>query len=103
MWNVESLCGYTPKTTFWDDFSIAERMEGVAGVKGTFNRAFKQWKDEYVYLTELVMVLNHKIWQHYEKNEELAMLYERLWQQADAYACEHLSGDELQYFYSTTD
>lgn len=35
--------GYTCKTTFWMDFSIADRF-GAAAVKDTFNRAFAEWK-----------------------------------------------------------
>lgn len=79
------------------------REFGVDAVKDTYNRAFKEWKNNYKYLTELVMILNWKIWQHYEKNDELATLYNSLWEKADAYACEHLKGEELSYFYRTTD
>ena len=49
------------------------------------------------------MVLNHKIWQHYNHNEPLAKLYNTLWERADQYAMENLKGDELTYFYQTTD
>ena len=63
--------GYQPKTTFWMDFSIADKF-GIAAIKDTYNRAFKEWKTNHVYLTELVMVLNHKIWQWYQINETVA-------------------------------
>ena len=99
---MELLNGYKMTTTFWEDFSIADRF-GVAAVKDTFNRAFEEWKNDYVYLTELVIVLNHKIWQWYQVNDNLAMLYNNLWEKADAYACEHLEGDELKFFYEVTD
>ncbi len=90
-------------TTFWSDFSIADRF-GVAGIKDTYKRAFAEWKDDYVYLTELVIVLNHKIWQHWEDgNEDVARIYNELWMKADGYAMEHLKGDELNYFIRTTD
>lgn len=49
------------------------------------------------------MILYWKIWQHYAKNDELAILYNNLWKKADDYACEHLKGEELSYFYRTTD
>lgn len=94
--------GYEPKTTFWEDFSIADRF-GVEAVKDTFSRAFNEWKGDYIYLTELVMVLNHKIWQHYETNETLARIYTEFYEQADEYACDNLKGDELTYFYDTID
>ncbi len=73
MWNIESETGYKPRTTFWQDFSIADAFGGDA-VTDTFHRAFNEWKDNCVYITELVMVLNHKIAQWYEKNMELAKL-----------------------------
>lgn len=102
MWNVEALCGYKPITTFWDDFSIAE-IFGPMEVIDTYHRAFREWKGRYEYLTELVMVLNHKIWQHYEMDRDLAAIYNTLWHEADNYACEHLQGDELAYFFEVTD
>ena len=52
-------------TTFWMDFTIADHF-GKNAIQDTFNRAFKEWKSNYKYLTELVGVLNHKLWQHYE-------------------------------------
>ena len=55
------------------------------------------------YLTELVLVLNHKIWQYYETRPEFATLYNSLWEQADQYAVENLKDDELSYFYDVTD
>lgn len=102
MWNIEAMCGYKPQTTFWDDFSIADAF-GVNAIKDTYNRAFEEWKSNHIYLTELVMVLNHKIWQWYERNETIARVYNELWEKADLYACENLKGEELSYFYSTTD
>ena len=44
--------GYELQTTFWNDFSIADRF-GLSAVQDTFNRAFKEWKENYKYLTEL--------------------------------------------------
>lgn len=103
MWNIESYTGYVPKTTFWDDFSIADWF-GASAVEDTFERAFQEWKSNYIYLTELVLVLNHKMWQWYQGgNETLAALYDSLWREASDYAYDHLTGDELSYFFATTD
>lgn len=101
-WNIEAMTGYTPQTTFWMDFSIADRF-GISAIKDTFERAFNEWKNNHIYLTELVMVLNHKIWQHNENNAVLAELYNSLWEQADGYATTYLEGEELSYFYRITD
>lgn len=90
-------------TTFWMDFTIADRF-GISAIKDTFRRAFAEWKTDYRYLTDLVMVLNHKIWEHYEGgNDAYATIYNELWGKADEYACTHLKGEELAYFYETTD
>lgn len=97
-----SMIGYQPKTTFWMDFSIADKF-GINAIQDTYNRAFEEWKNNYVYLTELVMVLNHKIWQWYETNEAFARVYNSLWEEADLYAQENLHGEELKYFYEVTD
>ena len=97
-----NINGYETITSFWSDFTIADRF-GVNAIKDTYKRAFNEWKDNYKYLTELVMVLNWKIWQFYEKNNQYAEVYNKLWEEADAYACNNLKGDEAAYFFWTTD
>lgn len=72
-------------------------------MKGTFKSAFTCWKDNYKYLTELVMVLNWKLWEWWNVDDELALAYNDLWAEADDYACANLKGEELKYFYETTD
>lgn len=101
-WNIEEINGYRPITTFWMDFDIADKF-GVNAVKDTYKRAFHEWKHDYRYLTELVMVLNHKCWQHYERNNELSELYASLYEVADNYAIDNLKGQELKYFLEVTD
>lgn len=97
-----SMTGYEPKTTFWMDFSIADRF-GIEAIVDTFNRAFKEWHTNHIYLTELVVVLNHKIWQWYKINETIASVYDSLWKKADLYARENLHDKKLEYFYNVTD
>ena len=96
--------GYELTTTFWQDFSIADRF-GVQAIRDTFNRAFEEWKTNYVYLTELVIVLNWKIWAWYRKNGncEQSWLYNELCEKADEYAMENLKGEELDFFIRVTD
>jgi len=101
-WNVESETGYKPRTTFWQDFSIAD-VFGEGAVTDTFQRAFAEWKDNCVYITELVMVLNHKIGQWYEINMPMAKLYDKYYHAAASYAEGNLKGDKLQYYYRVTD
>ena len=91
------------ETTFWMDFSIAERF-GTAAIEDTYNRAMKQWAGHYKYLTELVLVLNGKLWDWYEKKDNtLARIYEDLYYKAREYALDNLKGEEFDFFYHHTD
>ena len=90
-------------TTFWSDFSIADRF-GIPAIKDTYNRAFDEWKTDYRYLTDLVMVLNHKCWEHHHVGHaRVSELYADLFYKAQDYAYENLQGDELRYFIEVTD
>ncbi len=102
VWNITELCGYEPKTTFWMDFSIADRY-GLDAIQDTYNRAFAGWKTNAVYLTEMVMVLNHKMWSFYQKDNDKYELYLKLYEQADQYAVRNLKDADLSYYYRTTD
>jgi hypothetical protein len=101
-WNIEEMTGYKPKTTFYQDFSIADRF-GAGAVRDTYERAFGEWKNNVEYVTELTMALNWKIFEHYGHNDELAELYDELWKKTDKWCVENLKGEDLSYFYRTTD
>ena len=47
-WNIESMTGYKPITTFWQDFSIADGF-GASAVEDTYRRACEEWKTDYKY------------------------------------------------------
>ena len=98
-----NIFGYETFTTFWEDFSIADRF-GEQAIRDTYRRAFREWKSDYRYLTELVLILNHKCWQHYERHDaELSALYTELYYEANAYALKNLTGEEFDYFFRVTD
>ena len=101
-WNIENVTGYKPLTTLFEDFSIAD-VFGVNAIKETYKSGLRFAKLDYKYLTELVMVLNHKIWQHYGSDDELARLYNDLWLKADEYAKRNLKNEELEYFFRIID
>lgn len=102
-WNIEAATGYKPCTTFYTDFSIAD-MFGVSAIKDTYKRGLKSAKFlGYKELTEFVMALNWKISEHYQNNDVYAELYDTLWRKADDFAREYLQGEELEYYYWTTD
>ena len=91
------------KTTFWQDFSIADRF-GEKAVRDTFNRAFREWKSDTEYVTELAIVLNWKIWEHHEAGRRsLAKTYDELWRKADNWCKDHMKGSDLEYYLNTTD
>lgn len=94
---------YEFKTTFWQDFTIAD-LFGKNAIRDTFRRAFAEWKDNYIYLTELVIVTNWKIWEHYELGRiEVAKIYDEIWKKASDYAINNLKDEELAYYLEVTD
>lgn len=93
---------YEYKTTFFQDFTIADYF-GIEAVKETYKRAWKEWKDDTEYATELAIVLNHKIFQYYGKNNQLARLYDQLWKETDRKIMESWKGEKLDYYIRTTD
>lgn len=93
---------YEVLTTAFDDLSIAEKY-GKEAIIDTCDNLFEEFKNNVKYFTELVMVLNHKIWFHYEDNKELAIIYHDLWVKLDTYACVNLKGEDAAYFYRITD
>lgn len=101
-WNIEAMTGYAPKTTFYEDFSIADAF-GISAVLDTYNRAFKHWRENIEYLTELTMVLNWKIWEYFESNRSLAKVYEGLWIKTTNWVYDNIKGKDLDYFIKTTD
>lgn len=100
-WNIEEMTGYKPLTTFYTDFSIADKY-GVEAIKETYDMAFKEWKNDYKYLTELNMVMSWKSFEH-ENNMEYCKLYSELFYKLRDYCFAHLKGEELNYYIKTTD
>lgn len=99
------LNGYGKKriTTFYSDFTIAELIGGIKGIKDTLNNAKKNWKGNVDYMSELVVVLNHKIWEHYSHNQTLAKVYDKLWRETDDFCRKHFKGEELTKYYNYID
>lgn len=99
--------GYAPCTTFWMDFTIAEGFIGVEKnpIEDTYERALDYAKMDYKYLTELVLVLNHKIWQWYKVNGIIAKIYDNLWREAEKTYFDTYEDNEeaMAYYYRITD
>lgn len=94
--------GYQMRTTFWQDFTIAEAF-GLDAIQDTYDRAFAEWHDNVEYVTELCMVLNWKLFQWYEKDRDFYFLYVNLYYDVDDWCYRNLKGDDLTYFLKTTD
>ena len=103
-WRAAEEIGYEPKTTFWQDFWIAVPF-GADAVKDTYNRAFKEWQHDEVYITEMVLVLNHIGWALYTKPEQkqLSQLFFELYNELDAWCRENLTDEQKEYYWSVTD
>lgn len=95
---------YESISTFYQDFTIAEFFKG--GLEDTFKRVCKHWIDNYEMFTELIIVLNHKIWEHYNKgNDELSRKYDSMWREAMSIFFEKYEENEevMRYYYQITD
>lgn len=101
-WTIQEQTGYKPITTFYTDFSIADKF-GINAIKDTYKRAFEGWKTNFRYITELVMVLNWKCWRWYEHNDEYSKLYCALYEELNDWCFDNLKGQELEYFIQVTD
>ena len=94
-------------TTFWQDFDVAENY-GERAIKDTAKRAFDEWKDDVKYLTELVMIINHKCWDFYRKgamrmSELYDDMYYEYYDKAMNYLEEKGNEDDISYFVRTLD
>lgn len=86
---------YKFKTTYWRDFSIADKF-GVKAVRDAYRRIRPQAELQAMDFAELVLVLNWKIWEHYKSDSELANTYNDLWTEADNMIdSNHFSRDDL--------
>lgn len=95
--------GYKMKTTFWNDFTIADCF-GIDAIEDTYKRSFRNWKTNTEYITELTMVLNWKCFYYYQKNNDvLYKLYQELYWKCNDWCMNNLKGKDLIYFIKTTD
>ena len=103
MLDSEGMCGYTQRTTFWDDFTIAERW-GVKAIEDTYRNAFNSWKTDVVFITELVLVLNWKMLYMDEKHmTEKSVMYYKCWVELSNWCERHLEAGAYEYFLNVTD
>ena len=85
--------GYVCKTDAHLQFDNADHV-GTDAIQETYNRLFNEWKSNKVLLTELALVLNHRIgfWSDMikrgtdvQKSRELTIIYLDLYEQTEKY------------------
>lgn len=104
-------CGYTRKTTFYHDLSIAEYGQVYWGeanaIKDTFERVLKEWIDDVEFITEFVLSLNWKSWEHANNADmaEICQLYANLYYKAydKVLSHYHTNQEALDYIFSVLD
>lgn len=119
-WTAAEEMGYTPITTFWQDFSIADRF-GMDAVLNTYCNATREWHHDVKYMTELALVLNHKGWAYYNASIEaggsgeaaaairaealktLSGLYFSMFRAVDDYCRDNFEGEDAEYYWRHTD
>lgn len=92
---------------FWQRFDLAE-LGGENVIKDVAKVSFDEYKDKIEWLTMLVMVINHKSWNHHDiGNSKLCSLYADLYykyyEKAIDYLDENNREEDLRYFIRTLD
>lgn len=73
--------GIEQEYTFYQDFQIADMVGGKSGVLDTWKRV-QHWQTNPKAWGEITCALNWRLWDLAETNEEIARLYQDLWQQS---------------------
>lgn len=104
---------YERKTTYTNDFSIAEwcvPIEGMRAIASTFRNALTNWRDSLEFFAEIIIVLNLKSWEHHARgNANYSRLYSELYYAAkdlyfDWFDKEHKDHDKaMQYYFDYID
>jgi len=118
---LNDLTPYEPKYTFYADFAIAEfcevYMSDKNAIKNTYKNVVESWGDNIEAMTEIVLVLNHKIWSFYEEVDstylgvpketamKLAEIYNDLWDKAKDFIYKKFgeNSEAMSYYFSVTD
>lgn len=119
--NLANMSGYERKYTFYSDFSIAEFcevwMRDRGAIVDTFNRVIESWGSSIEAMSEIVMVLNHKIWAFHDgvdssylkcnetNRDKIARLYDKLYRKAENFVYEKFGEDKdaMRYYYRVID
>lgn len=90
------------KFDFWERFTKVEN-EGLDAVRAKFSEIMDECKGDYIKITELYVICNHKCWEHNKGNLALSSLYHEM--QCTVYTTvdETFTEEQINYFYDVTD
>ena len=104
---------YERKTTYTNDFSIAEGcvpIDGMNAVADTLRNALQNWRDSIEFFAEIIIVLNMKSWEHSARgNRQYAEMYSELYLDAKCLYFDWFDKDNKQhdnamvYYYNYVD
>lgn len=95
--------GKRPSTLFYADFKVAEAF-GLNAIKETMERCGNLATRAPAEVTELYIVLNHLIWDAYERgNTELRSVYQIVYDRIDGEIVPAWSDADRSRFYQITD
>lgn len=83
---------------FYQDFKDAEK-NGIDAIKYTYKKLFKEYKDNYVCLTELALILYERRDKHKVNNTRTSKLYNKLYEDINDYAMQTLKHEKLDYYF----
>lgn len=100
---VERTTGFRMQADFYQELSIIENFWGEEGVREVVNNYISILIEDVYLYTELVFILNWKLWHHMEDNTQYVELYNALYRNAYIKGLMFYKGAEASYFVSTLD
>lgn len=103
--NLEYITDFRPSYTFYSDFGIAEfcevYMHDAKAVIDTYKRVKESWGKSIKAITEVCMVLNHKIWSFHDDVDSSYLKCSEEWRQHFAEVYQSLYDDCTDFIYKT--
>lgn len=89
--------------TFYGDFQLGENFGGKKGVEDTYKLVKEGWSDNPAAWGEVVCALNWRLWDLYETDEDMARLYQDLWEKAQDFGYATFKGEDATTFFRKVD
>lgn len=109
-WELAKQIDYEPVSNFWEQFTEIEIKSNIEedDFRDLAETLFQAYKNNIIFLTELILVINHKCWYWFENNNgELAKIYSLLYYEYDSFALNYIEKNmtqkEITYYLRTLD